>query len=154
MRVRFAAVLVTTCACSSNPAPVTQPSPSPALSSATPETPVPATAPSSQVVLSPALAEAMGRVRGLLVDPADPAIQAAFSPTFLANIPPDKVKDVFGHAKSDLGSCKDQQVISVESDISAIVRLNCDKGAATVTIAVKPDPPHLIERLLFKPAAP
>jgi hypothetical protein len=100
------------------------------------------------------LAEAMTRVRGLLVDPTDAAIQAAFTPTFLAHIPPDKVKEVFGHAKSDLRVCKDQQVVKIEDDTSALVRLNCDGGIANVTIKILPDAPHLIDALIIKPAKP
>ena len=96
----------------------------------------------------------MARVNGLLVDPTDEAIRAAFSPEFLAHIPPDKVKSVFGQAKAHLGSCSGQQVVKLENATSAVVRLNCDRGADILTIAISPQPPHLIEGLLLKRATP
>src|SRR5882762_3292877 len=97
-------VLVTLIACSPSVSPPVPPS----TSAAAAPTVAPATSPP---VLSPGLTKAMGRVRGLLVDPTDLAIQAAFSPAFLAHIPPDKVKSVFGKAKSHLGSCNGEQIV-------------------------------------------
>ncbi len=96
----------------------------------------------------------MDRVKGLIVDPTDSAIQAAFSPMFLSQIPPDKVKDVFTRTKFGVGVCKDQQVVTVDSVTSADLRLSCERGATTVSIVVNADAPHLIERLLLKPVVP
>jgi hypothetical protein len=140
-------VLAALIACSPS---VSPPTPPPTSAAAAP-TVAPA---SSPAVLSPGLTEAMSRVRGLLVDPTDAAIQAAFSPAFLAHIPPNKVKSVFGQAKSHLGSCNDEQVVKLENDTTAVVRVNCDGGADNVAITINPEPPHLIERLLVKPATP
>ena len=155
----LALALVTVCACSSSP-PATQPSPASASAAASPSSA--ATAPTASasagphaspaLALSPGLTEAMGRVKGLLTAPEDAAIQAAVSSTFLAHIPPEKVKEVFGHANAHLGACNDQQIVSVEGDTSAVVLLKCERSADKVSITINPAAPRLIEGLLMKPA--
>ena len=96
--------------------------------------------------------EAMARVQGLITDPNDAAIKATFSPTFLATIPPDKVKAVFVATKAAVGECKERRAVLVKDQMGALVRLQCECGAVDATIAVNPAPPHLIDGLLLKPA--
>ncbi len=91
-------------------------------------------------------------MRGLIADPTDTAINAAFSPKFLSKIPPVSVKELLERVGSRIGTCAEQEVVSIESQSNAIVQLNCARGAATVTIAVNPEPPHLITLLLLRPA--
>jgi hypothetical protein len=64
------------------------------------------------------------------------------------------VKSVFSEAKSYLGSCNGQHVVKLESETTAVVRVDCDRGADNVVITINPEPPHLIEGLLLKPATP
>ena len=105
----------------------------------------------SGVAMPPLVDEAMVRVQGLIADPNDAAIKASFSPTFLAAIPPDKVKAVFIAAKAGAGECKERRAMVVKSETGALVRLQCERGALNATIAVNPAPPHLIEGLLLQP---
>jgi hypothetical protein len=91
-------------------------------------------------------------VQGLTVDASDAAIQAAFSPTFLAAVPPDKVKALFTQLHGGMGACKDHKPVTVKDDTKAIVRLQCEHGALNATIQVNPAPAHLIDGLLLKPA--
>lgn len=104
--------------------------------------------------LSPALAEALGRVRGLLGDPNDAAIRAAFSPTFFAAVPPAKVKALFLQLKTGLGACTSDHPTSISDDTRAIVQIQCDHGAINAALTVNPGAPHLLEGLVLKPATP
>jgi hypothetical protein len=104
--------------------------------------------------LSPALTEALGRLRGLFADPNDAAIQAAFSPTFLASVPADQVKTVFAQARAGVGACTEQRPMTVKSETTTVIHIQCERGALTATLVVNPAPPHLVEGLLIKPAGP
>jgi len=118
---------------------------------------VPASSSASEPVsamLSPGLGEAVGRVQSLLADPNDAAIQTTFSPEFLAAIPPDKVKDIFTHAKEHLGSCTKERPVQVQGETSAIVRIECERGALTASLVINPMAPHLLDYLLLKAANP
>jgi hypothetical protein len=121
---------------------------SPPVAAAAP--PVASTAPVA--ALPPLVDEAIGRVQGLVVDANDAAIKATFSPTFLAAIPTDKVKALFTQVKEQVGACKERRAEQVKNDTSALVRLQCERGAINATIVVSPAPPHLVEGLLLKPA--
>jgi hypothetical protein len=111
-----------------------------------------AAAPAAALATPPLVEEAMGRVNGLLADPSDAAITAAFSPTFLAAVPPEKVKGLFTAMKAQLGACTERHAVDVKSDRSALVRLQCERGAVHATVVVNGAPPHLIDGLLLKPA--
>jgi len=91
-------------------------------------------------------------VLALLADPNDAAINATFSPTFLAAVPPEKGKAVLAAAKADVGTCKERRLVEakVKSDTAAQVRLQCERGAENVTVVVNAAPPHLIEGVLLK----
>jgi hypothetical protein len=145
-------VTLAACAGSAEPAPAT---PSPASSSASSAAPTPTSsaAPAIGDVLPPLVEEAIGRVQGLTVDPSDAAIQATFSPTFLASVPADKVKALFTQLRGDVGACKEHHAVHVKNDSTALVRLQCERGAVNATVVVNPAPPHLIEGLLLKPAS-
>lgn len=113
----------------------------------------PAASPAPATALPPVVEEAIGRVQGLVVHPNDAAIKATFSPTFLAAVPADKVKALFTQLKGSVGACKEHRAEQVKNDTTALVRLQCERGAINATIVVSPAPPHLIEGLLFKPAS-
>lgn len=104
--------------------------------------------------LSPALGEAMGRVRGLLADPTDAAIHTTFSPGFLASIPPDEVKAIFAHTKAHLGTCTKDRPIQVQGETSATVRIECQRGALSANLVINPAAPYLLDYLLLKTATP
>jgi hypothetical protein len=114
----------------------------------------PALAPSAVPVaaLPAPVEDAIVRVQGLFVDPSDAAIAATFSPTFLAAVPPDKVKGIFTAAKAQVGTCKEHRAEQVKNETSATVRLQCERGAVSATIVVNPAPAHLVDGLLIKPA--
>jgi hypothetical protein len=95
--------------------------------------------------------EAIGRVQGLTADPNDAAIKAAFSPAFLASVPADQVKGLFTQVHGNLGACTAHTAVKVKDDSSAMVRLQCERGALNATIVVNPS--HLIDGLLLKPAS-
>jgi hypothetical protein len=137
-----AALLVALAGCgSSPPAPAIAPPPAASAAPASPVTPAAAAS-----GLPTSVDEAMGRVQTLIANPDDGvAMQATFSPTFLTSIPADKMKG--------LGACKDRSVVQVKSDTTALVRVQCERGALNVTIVVNPAPPHLVEEILFKPAS-
>ena len=136
---------LTACAAESA-APPQAPTPPPIAASALPVAPgAPATA------LPPVLEEAIGRVQGLLGDANDAAINATFSPTFLAAIPAEKAKAVFTAAKARVGACKEHRAEQVKNETTAVVRLQCERGAINATIVVDSAPPHQIDGLLLKP---
>jgi len=155
------ALLLTLTACGGAAAPppaAPPPAPAgPAAHAAAPAAPVdPGGAPSPPaapaVALPPLVEEAMGRVQGLLAGPGDAAIQATFSPTFLAAVPGDKVKALFTELQKQLGACKDRRAVEVKNDRAALVRLQCERGAVLATVVVNAAPPHLIDGLMLKPA--
>jgi hypothetical protein len=148
-------LLLAACGGAPDPSPATPATPAtPAAppSSAAAATPDPSAAPAAASGLPPAVEEAIGRVQGLTADAGDAAIQAAFSPTFLAAVPPDKVKSLFTQLHGVIGACKDHKPVTVKDDTKAIVRLQCEHGGLNATIVVNPAPPHLIDGLLLKPA--
>ena len=141
------------CAGSAEPPPAAPPPP------ASVTAPVTAAAPASNpaaaapvVALPPLVEEAMGRVQGLMVDPSDAAIKATFSPAFLAAVPAEKVKALFTELKGQLGACKERRAVEVKNDTTALVSLQCERGALHATVVVNSAPPHLVEGLLLKPA--
>ena len=150
MKGCVAALLVALAGCgSSPPAPAIAPPPAASAAPASPVTPAAAAS-----GLPTSVDEAMGRVQTLIANPDDGvAMQATFSPTFLTSIPADKMKGLFSAMKSQLGACKDRSVVQVKSDTTALVRVQCERGALNVTIVVNRAPPHLVEEILFKPAS-
>ncbi len=102
--------------------------------------------------MPPLVDEAVGRVVGLLADANDAAIKTTFSPTFLGAVPPEKVKALFTALKGQLGACTERRPVEVKNDTSALVRLQCERGALNATVVVNAAPPHLIDGLLLKPA--
>jgi hypothetical protein len=149
-------VAVVACGGSQEPAPAA-PAPAAAASAA----PTPSAAPAASAApagsgsaspasadLSPIIEEAIGRVQGLTADPSDAAIQATFSPKFLAVVPAEKVKSTFTGMH-----CTQHTAVKVKDETTAIVRLQCEKGTFNAAIIVNPAPPHLIEGLLLKPAS-
>jgi hypothetical protein len=103
--------------------------------------------------LSPALEVALQRVQGLLVDPSDAAIRAAFAPSFLEHIPVERSREVFQRVNTRAGSCRAYEITSIESETRAVVRLPCARGAVRVELTIEPAAPHLMTRLLLKPAS-
>ncbi len=151
------ALLVTLSACGGAAEPPAPPVPAAAPAAtappAAPVVPAPAAPPAAPAAaLPPLVDEAMGRVQDLLADPSDAAIKATFSPTFLAAVPAEKVKALFTAMKGELGACKERRAVQVKNDASAVVRLQCERGAVNATVVVNAAPPHLIDGLLLKPA--
>lgn len=104
--------------------------------------------------LSPELASGIARVKELLVDPSDARIAEMFTTAFLEKVPPTKVKEVSTQANTRLGACKaDPKVITITSNTSATVRLDCERGSSTVSIVLESGAPHKISGLILKPAA-
>jgi hypothetical protein len=142
----FFVALLTAAGCSGAPPPLSAaPIPSAEPSALAPA--APDTAP-----LPPLVEEGMGRVHSLLADPSDAAIQAAFSPRFLAAVPPEKVKAIFSGIKEEHGVCPKHAPLTVKDETAAAVRVECDHGAIDASILVNPSIPHLIEGLVLKPA--
>jgi hypothetical protein len=102
--------------------------------------------------LSPTLEEALGRVHGLFVDANEPAIRATFSPGFLSKIPVAQVQTIFAGVKAQLGACPTHKASLVQTDVAALVRVQCARGALDANIVVNPGPGHLVDALLLKPA--
>ena len=88
-----------------------------------------------------------------MVNPSDEAIQEAFTASFLAEIPPQKVKDTLARGRAARGTCSKHEVVSIKSDFGAVLRLTCERGLARVAIAVDPLPPHAITGLIIRPAS-
>jgi hypothetical protein len=124
---------------------------SPPISGAPTLSPVTPAAGTDQA-LSPALAEALDRVRGLLAATTRAAIETTFSPAFLTKIPADKVKDLLSELHDQMGTCGATQILKIKSDTAAVVQIQCAHGGLNVALVVKPEPPHLLDGLLLKPA--
>jgi hypothetical protein len=156
-RTLFLATLSLTlfaCGGSQEPAPAAPGStPAPAQAASAAPAGSGAAAPASSTGLSPIIEEALGRVQGLTADPSDAAIQSTFSPAFLAAVPADKVKSLFTSMHGDIGACAQHSALKVKDETTAVVKLQCEKGAVNATIVVNPAPPHLVEGLLLKPAS-
>jgi hypothetical protein len=90
-------------------------------------------------------------VKALSVETTDAAIAMTFSPTFLAAVPPDKVKAVFAGMRAQVGACKEHRAEQVKDETTALVRLSCERGAMKAAIVVNPAPPHLVDGLLLGP---
>jgi hypothetical protein len=149
MRPLFHVLLVTLAACGTAEPPAAAPPPA---ATPAPATPAPATPAAPAATLPPLVDEAIGRVLGLIADPNDAAIKAAFSPTFLAAVAQEKIKAILTGVKTDVGACKERRPVEVKSDTAALVRLQCQRGAVHATVTVNAAPPHFIEGLLLKPA--
>src|SRR5262245_12098660 len=56
---------------------------------------------------------ALGRVLKIYAQPSEPAIVEAFSPTFIKNVPMDRLLDTFKALKDQFGACAKAQTVRV-----------------------------------------
>ena len=108
-------------------------------------------APPAPLAMPEALSAAMEQVRALLEAPDAPVIQAAFSPSFLAETPAPKAVEVFREIRRASGPCRDHRALTIEGTTRAVLVVECENGELDVTLRVEPSPPHRIEVLFIRP---
>jgi len=99
-----------------SPAPATSAAAPPAAASASSASPAGAAADAS---LPDPIAAAIGRVRGMLEAVDDGKIKEAFSPDFLAKVPPAQVTQVFTDLHKKAGACSGQLDAKLVVDANA-----------------------------------
>jgi hypothetical protein len=97
------------------------------------------------------LEAAVTRVRALIDLPDQRSVEDAFAPSFLKEIPVDKVQAVFLQVHG-VAPCTVQSVVSTDSPTSGKVHLACRSGGEDVTLSVEPSPPYKITLLIIKPS--
>jgi hypothetical protein len=125
-----------------------------------PQSPAPAAAatgataqPGSAEAQPPApVAVAMGRVRSMMDAVDDAKIKEAFSPAFLASIPPAKLTQLFAEVNKRFGACSGQQQLEVKGNTEAHFRLTCEHGQLDAKLLVDASTPYMIQGLLLQPA--
>jgi hypothetical protein len=98
------------------------------------------------------VAVAIGRVRGMLDAVDDAKIKEAFSPDFLASVPPAKLTQLFTEAHKNLGACSGQQPLAVKGNTEARYRITCEHGQLDAKLVVDANTPYMIQAMLIQPA--
>jgi len=131
-----------------SPAPATSAAAPPAAASASSASPAGAAADAS---LPDPIAAAIGRVRGMLEAVDDGKIKEAFSPDFLAKVPPAQVTQVFTDLHKKAGACSGQQPLKIKGTTMAQFRITCEHGQLDAKLVVDANAPYLIQGLLMGP---
>ncbi len=80
----------------------------------------------------------------------DVNVVEAFAPTFLTQLPPEKLATITQQLKAELGDPLRIKNVAEHDQNSATVRIAFTRAVATFDIAIEPQPPHRITTLLFK----
>jgi len=95
-----------------------------------------------------AIDKALTQLRAFLAAPDDASLKATFAPAFLAAIPRSVIDQATTAIKDKLGRCDRHEVSGVTSAGVAAV-LHCERGDLKAVLSAQPEPPHLIDSLLF-----
>jgi hypothetical protein len=90
---------------------------------------------------------AVRRVRRLLHTVDRAAIEAAFSPTFLASQPTESLVKLFENFHDQAGLCVDAHVVRADTPTSAEIELVCESRTALMIVEADPAPPYLVRAL-------
>jgi hypothetical protein len=74
--------------------------------------------------------------------------QRFFSPDFLARIPPAQVAAVAAQLKTSYGPARSVEGVEASGPTSGIVLVRFERAVVRLQMAVAPQPPHFVERLL------
>ncbi len=77
-------------------------------------------------------------------------IAEVFAPSLLAQLPPEKLVEITGQLKAELGDPVGIESIAEQGENSATVRITFTRAVATFDIGIEPNAPHRITTLLFK----
>jgi beta-lactamase class A len=95
---------------------------------------------------SPAFARRAGELVRVLSSQTAP--QGFFSPAFLAQIPPERIRAVAAQLRTSYGAPREMQRIEASSPTAGIVYLRFERAVVRLRMAVNAEPPHLVEGLL------
>lgn len=95
---------------------------------------------------------ALARLRELLAAPAPAAIEAAFAPAFLRQVPAAAIARHVGELAARVGRCARHELTGAGGRLAARGILHCERGAVPVELAAEAEPPHRILGLLFPDA--
>jgi CubicO group peptidase (beta-lactamase class C family) len=90
---------------------------------------------------------AMRRVRRLLYTVDRAAIEAAFSPEFLASRPAESLVKFFQNFYDQVGDCGNATVVRADTPTTAEIEFTCQSHTARVVLEADPAPPHLVRAL-------
>jgi pyruvate/2-oxoglutarate dehydrogenase complex dihydrolipoamide acyltransferase (E2) component len=107
---------------------------------------------SADAPLPDPIATAMGRVRAMIDAVDDAKIKEAFSPDFLAKVPPAQITQVFTEVHKSFGACTGQTPLALKGTTQAHLLVTCEHGKLDAKVAVDANAPYLIQGLLIRPA--
>jgi len=113
---------------------------------------VAAAAAQPEPAMSPALQAGAAHVKDLLEHPGQESVIRAFSPRFLAKLPPMALAALAQHIHGKVGACGAAHPQSIDGETKATLRLSCERGAVEAQIAVEPEAPHQLTLLNLHPA--
>lgn len=94
--------------------------------------------------LSPTLRQGIARVQAMLRQPSAELVQQRFSASFLKAVPAQRVLDLLRKTGQALGRCPTFTPLRVPRVAAAVVRLQCERGTAELTLYLGPGPARQI----------
>jgi CubicO group peptidase (beta-lactamase class C family) len=89
------------------------------------------------IKLSAPLEAATAKIKALIAQPDIEPIEQLFSKTFLDKFSTDRVKELLGAAAAKLGRCESHTPLEQSDAKTAVVRLDCERGATQITLILQ-----------------